>query len=162
MADNTYYVGVKESAAGAGKRHLTIWNGTAAQDLRVLLVQASGAPVATVTGQVIPLYCARITTQPTGGSALTPIKAVESNPNVPGTIQCLTGANGGAAEESSPFGVGTVSGEESASLAESVLYQMMLNGAQPVTLSPGTGMVVRQGTLASAGAINVLVCISVR
>lgn len=162
MADNTYFVGVKESAVAAGKRHLTIWNGTAAQELRILLVQATGAPTAAVSGLVVPLYCARVTTQPTGGSALTPSKAVASNPNVPATVECLTGASGGAAEEASPFGVGTVSGEETASLGESVLYQMTLNGAQPVTLAPGTGLVVRQGTLASAGAISVVVQVSVR
>lgn len=162
MADNTYFVGVKESAVAANKRHLTIWNGTAAQDLRVLWVQASGSPTGAVTGLVVPLYVCRITTQPTGGTTLTPAKAVASNPSVPGTIQCLTGATGGAAEEASPFGVGTVSGEETASLCESVLYQMMLNGSQPVTLAPGTGLVVKQGTLASAGAISIVVQVSVR
>lgn len=162
MADNTYFVSVLASVAGASKRHLTIWNGTAAQDLRILAVQASGAPTAAVTGQIIPLYVTRITTQPTGGSAITPSKAVAGNPNVPGTIECLTGATGGAAEEASPFGVGSVSGEETASLGESVLYKMELNGAQPVTLGPGSGLVVKQGALASAGAINVVVQASVR
>ena len=110
----------------------------------------------------MPLYVARITTQPTGGSTLTPSKAVASSPNVPATVECLTGATGGAAEEASPFGVGTVSGEETASLSESVLYQMMLNGAEPVTLGPGTGLVVKQGSLASAGAISIVVQVSVR
>lgn len=162
MADNTYFVAALNSTAGADKRHLTIWNGTAAQNLRILLVQASGAPTAAVTGQVIPLYATRITTQPTGGTSLTPSKADAGNPNVPGTIECKTGATGGAAEESSPFGVGTVSGEETASLCESVLYQYALNGGQPVTLAPGTGMVVKQNALASAGAINVVVQVSVR
>jgi hypothetical protein len=162
MADNTYFVSALGSAAGANKRHLTIWNGTAGQELRILSVQAAGAPAATATGQVIPLYCSRITTQPTGGSDVTPVKAVASNPNVPATIECKTGATGGAAEEPSAFGVGTVSGEETASLSESVLYSMVLNGAQPVTLAPGTGMVVKQNALASAGALNLVVCVSVR
>ena len=162
MADKTYFVGVKESAVAANKRHLTIWNGTAAQELRVLWVQATGAPTAAVAGLVVPLYVARITTQPTGGSTLTPSKAVASSPNVPATVECLTGATGGAAEEASPFGVGTVSGEETGSLSESVLYQMMLNGAEPVTLGPGTGLVVKQGSLASAGAISIVVQVSVR
>lgn len=162
MADNTYFVSALASAAGANKRHLTIWNGTAAQNLRILLVQAAGAPAAAVTGLVIPLYCARITTIPTGGSLVTPSKAVNANPNVPGTIECRTGATGGATEEASAFGVGAVSGEETAAAVESVLYQMVLNGAQPVTLEPGSGMVVKQGALASAGNINVVVCVSVR
>lgn len=160
--DNTYFVSVKQSTAGADKRHLTIWNGTSNQDLRVLLVQAASAPTAAVTGLVIPLEAKRITSQPTGGSALTPSKAVASNPNVPASIECLAGATGGAVEEASAFGVGTVSGEETAAAATSVLYQMTLNGAQPVTLGPGSGMLVKQGSLASAGAINVVVIVSVR
>ena len=96
MAQPTYYASVTASTAGANKRHLTIWNGHASVIVRVYSIKAAGAPVSTVNGQVIPLYVARITSAPTGGSVATVVKADTNNPNVPGTIAVTTGDTCGA------------------------------------------------------------------
>jgi hypothetical protein len=163
MANQTYYATVLNSAPAANKVHYALWNGTAAQVLRIGLIQASGAPAAAVTGMVVPLYAKRITSAPTGGTAVVLSKARTNNTNVPGTIVSVTAPTGGAAEEAtSPFAIGTVSAEETASLCESVLYEYSLNGQQAFTLDPGEGLIVRQNAMAStAGAINVLVSVTV-
>lgn len=155
MAEPTYYAGVLNSAAAANKRHLCIWNGHASVVVRVYNIIASGAPTGTVTGQVIPLYVSRISSQPTGGSAATITKADTDNPNVPASIAVTTGDTGGAAEVG-PIGCGTVSGEETSSASGDVLFDAPIDGSQPFVLRPGEGLVVKQNALASAGAINIV------
>lgn len=159
-SDATYYVSVRESAAGANKRHLTIWNGHASLVLRVYQVRAAGAPTAAVTGLVVPLYVARITSAPTGGSAATIEKADSANANVPGTITAITGATGGATEGGT-VGVGTVSGEETSSAMGDDLFTSPIDGSQPLLLRPSEGIVIRQGTLASAGNISIVARVGV-
>lgn len=155
MAEPTYYIGILASVAGANKRHLAFWNGHASLVARVYDIKASGAPTATVTGQVIPLYVARISTAPTGGTPVPFTKADSQNPNVPASIEAVAAPTGGAAEDGL-LGCGVVSGEETSSACSDTLLWSPLDGSQPLVLRPGEGFVVRQGALASAGAISVV------
>jgi hypothetical protein len=161
MANQTYYATVLASTPAANRVHLALWNGTTASVLRIGLIQAAGAPTSAVTGLVVPLYVQRITTIPTSGTDITITKARTSNANVPASIVCKTNSTGGSELAGSPVGIGTVNADETASLAESVLYRYLLNGEQPLTLDPSQGIVVRQNGLASSGAINVMLSITV-
>jgi hypothetical protein len=154
MAEPTYYVGVRESVAGANKRHIVLWNGHATVVVRVYNIRAAGAPTGTVTGTVVPLYVARLTSAPTNGTDVAFTPADSTNPNVPVTILCRANTTTGA-NEGGVISVGAVSGEETASLGGDDLFTSPIDGSQPLYLRPGEGIVVRQGTLASAGAISV-------
>lgn len=160
MAEPTYYASVIASVAGASKRHLTIWNGHATLVLRVYHIRAAGAPTAAVTGLVIPLYVAKISSAPTGGSAGTIVAADSQNAAVPGTITATVGATGGATEDG-PVGCGVVSGEETSAANGDTLFESPIDGSQPLLLRPSEGVVVRQGALASAGAVSIVARVGV-
>lgn len=155
MAEPTYYASVKESAAGASKRHLTIFNGHASVVVRVYDIKAATSSTAAVTGLVIPLTVNRISAAPTGGSAAVLVKADSQNPNVPASITVTTGDTGGATEVG-PVGCGVVSGEETASAVSDQLFASPIDGSQPLVLRPGEGITVRQGPLASAGNVTIV------
>lgn len=156
MAEQTHYVSSLASVAGANKHHLTIWNGIGSGVIiKVYGITATPAPTAAVTGLVIPLHAVRITSLPTGGSLITPNRAATSDPNLPAQIECRTGATV-ATVEPSAFGVGTVSGEETSAGVTSTLYNYEIDGTKPIELQEGQGLTVRQGALASAGAVHIL------
>lgn len=158
MAEATYHVSVRESAAGASKRHLVLFNAVGSgKTLKVYRVQAAPAPAAAVTGQQLALSVVRITTAPTGGSSATINKASTGNANVPNQVTATVGATGGATEEASAFGLATVSGEETASAVAQDLYRFQIDGTQPLTCAEGEGVLVKQGTLAGAGAASVAI-----
>lgn len=162
MALDTYFVSANASGAAANKRHLCLFNASGSgKIIKLFRISAAGSPTLAVTGQTIALYATRITSAPTGGSNATIVRADTTNPALPAQITAMLQATGGAAEEASYFGCGVVSGEETASANESVIYQAAVNGAQPLTLREGEGIVVKQGSLASAGAATVVVAFGV-
>lgn len=158
MAEATYHVSVRESAAGASKRHLALFNASGSgKTLKVYRVQAAPSPTAAVTGQQLSLSVVRITAAPTGGSSATINKALSSSTNAPAQVTATAAATGGATEEASAFGLATVSGEETASAVAQDLYSFQIDGTQPVTCAEGEGILVKQGALAGAGAVSVAI-----
>jgi hypothetical protein len=155
MAEPTYYASVIASVAGANKRHLTIWNGHASVVVRVYGIRAATASTNAVTGLVIPLTVSRITAAPTGGSNATITKSDSQNPNVPASITITTNDTGGATEAGA-VGCGVVSGEETAAAVSDVLFDAPIDGSQPLVLRQNEGIVIRQGALASAGAVSIV------
>jgi hypothetical protein len=157
VAERTHYVAVIASAAGASKRHLAIFNGASSTEtLKILEIRASGAPTVAVTGLVVPLVVYRITAAPTGGSTVTPGEAVTADANLDANVVLMAAATGGATEAAA-VAAGVVSGEETASANSDLLYQAPIDGRKPLTLVAGEGILVKQGALASAGAISVVV-----
>lgn len=155
----TYYASVQESAAGANKRHLAVWNGVGSgKTMVVYRIVAAPAPTAAVTGGVIPLVTARLTAKPTTGTGLAWAKAKVTNPAPPVLIE-VAGNVGGGSTEAIAFGVGAVSGEETVASTESVIYQAPLDGSEAIEFGEGSGFEVRQLTLASAGAVNIVAVI---
>jgi hypothetical protein len=156
-----YFYGVVASTAGANKRHLAVFNPVGSGVvLTVFHVQASGAPTAAVTGLTIGLSCHRITSAPTGGTDVVALMAVTAEGAPVGGIVAKAAATGGAAELATPFGCGVVSGEETSAANESVLYSAVAQ-TNPLRLVAGEGFVVKQGALASAGAINLVAKVAV-
>ena len=157
----TYYVSALASVAGASKRHLAVFNASGSGKLlKVYRVIAANAPTAAVTGLVIPLTVGRITTVPTGGTNPTINKADTTNADVPAQVTAHAAATGGATEEASTFGAGVVSGEETSAGANALMYESIINGTQPIICREGQGILVKQGALASAGAINACIIFS--
>jgi hypothetical protein len=158
MAEPTYYTGILASVAGANKHHLTLWNvAGSGKTLKLRKITVAGAPTVAVTGLVIALYAARITTQPTGGTVPVIRKAVAADAALPAGIEVKAAPTGGASPEAEPFGVAKVSGEETAAPGAQNLYEYTVTGAKPIEVAQGQGITIRQGALASAGAINVTV-----
>jgi hypothetical protein len=156
---NTYYASVRESDAGANKRHLSVFNASGSgKEMVVYRIVAAGMPTTAVTGLKIGLVAVRLSAAPTGGTALAFAKANSANPAVPAQVTAVGGATGGGGVEAVAFGVGAVSGEETASDNESSLYEAPIDGSQQITLPEGEGFEVRQSTLASAGQVTI-VCV---
>ena len=151
----TYYSSVRESAAAANKRHFGVFNDVGSGvTLVVYRIVAIGSPAAAVAGQVIPLAAIRLTARPTSGTLLGWAKAKPASPDPPAEIMVATGLGGGTVEPVA-FGLGVVSGEETASANESVIYEAPIDGSEQIELPEGTGFEVRQLSLASAGAVSI-------
>lgn len=158
MAEATYFYGVKESAAGASKRHMAVFNPVGSgKTMTLYRVKASGAPTAAVTGQTIALTVGRVTSI-TAGTNIAQQNAVSTDAAPGMTAVSLPTA---ATESAGFFGCGTVSGEETSSANESILYDAEIDGSKPMTFAAGEGFLVKQGTLASAGAINLVARVGV-
>lgn len=169
MAEKTFFVSTPAnapSAAGANKHHLTLWNGSAASRIKVYKITAIGAPTAAVTGMVISLVAQRIrTAAPVGGTAIVPQPAgsIAGDMDVlPSGIVAATGPTVVLAnEEAVSFGLGTVSGEETAAGLVAVMYEHLSDWTKPVEIPAGQGMTIKQGALASAGAIHARILFTV-
>lgn len=155
---DTYYASVRESVAGANKRHLAVFN-DAGSGVRMVVfrIVAAGTPVAAVAGQKISLAAIRLTNKPTSGTVLGWAKARPENPDPPAAVQVAAAVGGGTVEPVA-FGLGVVSGEETAADNGSVLYEAPLDGSQQVEFPEGSGFEVRQLTLPAAGAVSI-VCV---
>ena len=161
MAEATWYVGQLASVAGANKQHLTLYNGVGSGKIvKIYKVVATGAPTVAVTGLVLVLHAVRITAAPTGGTVKVPLSsAVESA--LPAQIVARAAPTSVTGEEATPFGIGTVSGEETSSSGRCTIYEYGIDGMKPVELAEGVGMTIKQGALASAGACHLMVWFTV-
>lgn len=167
LVSDTYYVGFKESAAGANKRHGAVFNASGSGKVLVVYrITAIPSPTAAVTGLIIPLVAIRLTSVPTGGTAGAFVKACPVNitggrnatPDPPTQVTNVFNHTGGNVEggvNAVAFGVGAVSGEETASTNESVIYEAPIDGSEQVMCPEGWGFEVRQLTLASAGNVSI-------
>jgi hypothetical protein len=158
MAD-TYYASVRESTPGALKRHLSVFNAAGSgKTMVVYRIVAAGAPAAAAAGQKVLLGAVRLTSAPSDGNVLAFAKARTANPNVPAQVTVRTGATTGTGEAIA-FGLGCVSGEETAFDNESVIYEAPIDGSQQIEFPEGEGFHVIQGSLASAGGVSVVAVI---
>jgi hypothetical protein len=165
MAEPTYFAGVVSSAAAANKYHLTLWNGTGSgKTVKIYRIKASGAPTAAVTGLVVPLGCFTLfVAAPTAGAVVTPERADLADPSFPITgVESRTGPTVVPANQGTvPFGVGEVSGEEAIGATTADLYEAPLDGTKPFVLPEGRGACIKQGALASAGAVSIVTIFTV-
>jgi hypothetical protein len=166
MAD-TYYASVRESVAGANKRHLGVFNAAGSGKVMVVYrIVAIGSPTAAVTGLVIPLAAIRLTSAPSDGTPTTLAKAWPADitggraatPNPPAQVTAFMAHTTGTVEAVG-FGGGVVSGEETASANESVVYEAPIDGSEQIACPEGWGFEVRQLTLASAGNVGIVAVI---
>jgi hypothetical protein len=158
MAVDTYYASVRDSAVAANKRHLSVFNAVGSgKTLVVYRIIAAGTPTTTVTGGAVAIAALRITTVPSDGTTMAFAAANPANPNVPAQVTARFGATTGTVEAIA-FGLAAVNTEETSSSSESV-YEAPLDGSQQVTLPEGSGFEVRQGALASAGAVSIVAVI---
>jgi hypothetical protein len=163
MAEATHHTAVADSAAGASKKHLVVWNGSGSGvTLKVQKITAAPSPTAAVTGLVIPLRVHKITAAPTGGSAVSPawLKAAAGDNAMPAQVTVTAGATGGATESGPAFGFGTCSGEETQGGAGAVIYDYEIDGSKPVEIAQNEGFVIRQNALPSAGGVSVAVVVT--
>ena len=163
----TYYASVRESTAAANKRHLGVFNASGSGKVLVVYrIVAIGSPTAVVVGMIIPLAAIRLTAAPTTGTVSSFAKAWPANitggrpatPNPPAQVTVFTNHTDGTVEPIA-FGGGVVSGEETSSANESVVYEAPIDGSEQVACPEGWGFEVRQLTLPSAGAVGIVAVI---
>lgn len=164
---DTYYVGFRESAAGANKRHGAVFNATGSGKVLVVYrIVAIPSPTAAVTGLIVPLVAIRLTGAPAGGTGVAFAKACPADitggriatPDLPAQVTAMIGHTSGTIEGGASavaFGAGAVSGEETASTNESIIYEAPIDGSEQVMCPEGWGFEIRQLTLASAGAVTI-------
>lgn len=158
MAEQTYFTSVIASVAGANKHHLTIWNGAGSgKTLKIYKIAAVPWPTAAVTGLQITLLAARISTQPTGGTTKSIGEAADADPAIPSQVVAMAAPTNALTLVAPEFGCGTVSGEETVASTRSAVYEFSIDGMKPVDVAPGLGITVRQGALAAAGAVSILI-----
>jgi hypothetical protein len=164
---DTYYVGFRESTAGANKRHGAVFNASGSGKVLVVYrITAIPSPTAAVTGLIVPLVAVRLTSAPSGGSAGAFAKACPANitngrnatPDPPAQVTAVFNHTGGSIEGGASavaFGIGAVSGEETQASQESIIYEAPIDGSEQVMCPEGWGFEIRQLTLASAGAVSI-------
>mgnify|MGYP001577008280 CR=1 FL=1 len=157
MAEATYFVGVTSSTIGANKHHLTLMNsGGSGRLMRIYKITACGAPTAAVTGWKVPLHAFRMSTQPTGGTSLTLYNAATGQGVVAATTAIgMTVPSNALTIENSPFGVGSVSGEETGASESVNIYEFAITGMRPIEVASGSGVTIRQGVGTGSGALSI-------
>lgn len=171
MAD-TYYTSVSESTAVANKRHLAVFNRTGSGKVLVVYrITAMGTPQQVGAGLTVGLVAVRLTSNPTGGTTGSFVKAKPdvvnvpgyiSTPNVPGQIMATVGHTTGSIE-ANPFGCGSCNSDETSNTMETVIYEAPIDGSQQIECPESYGFEVRQLTLpSSGGAITIVAVIGLR
>lgn len=165
---DTYYASVGECPVAANKNHLTIWNGAASgKDMYVFRLLAVGSPAGTAAGLKVTLAALRVTLEPAGGTATAFAKAKPASADVPSPVvvrdakaAAITVPGGGI--EPIAFAVTSVNTEETSGSDASVFYKAPddptnAGGPEAVICPPGSGLLIRQLTLAGAGAVSFVV-----
>jgi hypothetical protein len=156
---DTYYSSVREQVVGAGKRHLSVWNGAGSGKMvTIFRIKVVGAPIATAAGLKVSLGVVRLTSAPGGGTVGAWAKAVTANPNVPSQVEIRAAPTSGNIETTF-FAAAEVNPEETSAADNGLLYEAPIDGSQPLTLAEGEGIEVRQGTLAGASTLSFVVTI---
>jgi hypothetical protein len=162
---DTYYASVAEVPVGANKNLLSVFNATGSgKKLYVFRLMAVGSPTAAVVGLKITLAALRFNAEHSGGTTDVFAKADPASPNVPAQIT-MRHAKAVALTvpgiEAIAFGLGNVNSEETSPADPGMLYKApddpsAAGGSAAVICSEGTGFVIRQLTLAGAGAISLV------
>jgi hypothetical protein len=153
MAFDTYNVACRENVPGASKRHLAVWNGSSTHMVVVTLIRAVEASTAAAVGLKIAFGATRLTSIPTGGSALGWSKADTQQANMPVEIIALKENTAGSVSPDF-FGACSLNPEETVAAADGIIYSAPLDMSRPLTLRQNEGFEVRQGALAGAGAVS--------
>ena len=153
MAFDTYNVACRENVPGASKRHFAIWNGSSTQMVVITSIKAVEASTAAAVGLKIAFGVTRMTSIPTGGSALGWAKADTDQVNMPAEIIAVKEHTAGSVSADF-FGAAAVNTEETSAASNGFLYQSPLDMSRPMTLRQDEGIEVRQGALAGAGNVS--------
>lgn len=155
----TYFASVRESALAANKRHMSVFNAAGSGVTPVIYkIRAAGTPTGTVAGQTAALAALRLTAAPTGGTVTSFAKAKPGGPDLPPEVTVREAHTAGTVEAIA-FGLGAVSGEETASAQGDTLYEAPIDGSEIIEIPEGFGFEVRQLSLASAGAVSIVAII---
>lgn len=166
MAYPTFYTGLVASAVAASKHHLVLWNGHASAKVRIFVVTACPAPQGAVAGVVAALHATKLTRTVPGAGApaagtVVPIRAAAPTDALPAGIEARSAPTlTGLTEDAAPFGIGAINPEETVAPIRMALYEVF-EPLKAVELAPFEGMTIKQGPLASAGAIHLLVAVAV-
>lgn len=147
----TYAVNVLQSAAGASKNHLLVYNpSTSTTSYAVVRIVISPTLTAAVTGYSVGFQVFRVTTY-SGGTTTTVSKFDTQDPTPP--LEAVS-APTSATTTDCLLTVG-VNPEETGG---SNIYEWVYNGiGKPIVLRPGEGVVVRQYASAGVGNYSITV-----
>jgi hypothetical protein len=147
-----YVVAVSASAVGAGKHHLTLWNGSSYR-VRVLRIIVSMHTTGAVTGYPMQFLVYRASAV-SGGTALTIDKLDPDDPEPPSGITASTGAT--VTVTGRPLAIFTLNPEETGAFC-----YIDFKPPKPIIVKPGTGLTIQQYATAGVGLFNAVIYFSV-
>lgn len=153
MAFDTYNVACRENVPAASLRHFAVWNGSTTHMVVVTLIRAVEASTAAAAGVKIAFGATRMTSIPTGGTALGWSMADTLQQAMPASIIAVKLHTAGTVSPDF-FGACALNPEETVSAADGIIYSAPLDMSRPMTLRQNEGFEVRQGLLAGAGNVS--------
>lgn len=157
----SFVIAVVGSTVGADKNHLTIWNGST-RKIRIRKIEACANITANITGATIMLAVHGINTQPTGGTDVTANarKLATYIENLPAGIELKNNATS-IPVANYVLAIRPLHVEETVTTSgDSITLFNKDNEISSIHLEQNQGISIRQGTLAGAGAINIVVYFS--
>ena len=153
----SYVATVLNSAVGASKNHLTFVN-TSNRIIRIRRIKISANITAAITGAIIMITVEGIqATFPTGGTDITPRKMNTNFENLPTGIEIKAAPAANVNIVSNyVLDFGAIGVEEAVSTNNLNLELLKKdNEFSSLMLNENQGFVIKQGTVAGAGAINI-------
>ena len=157
---STLVAAITNSAVGASKWHLGLFNGTGAgQPIEVLSVELVNHLTANNTGSATTFILTRTTAAGTGTSI--PVRKHDTRtPAVPSSVSILgTFTVSPTAPADNELAAITVYTEETTGQTglRDLFRADPCCGIEPITLHPGQGIGIQQTALASAGAVDIFI-----
>lgn len=155
----TIITAVVNSPSGANKNHLTLFNNAGQFPLEVWRIDAQAHYAATSTSTGLSLYAHRTTAAGTNGTASVFRRMNNRALALPASIESRSNVTLSPAADTEVAGL-SISTEEAGNAVtgnQPLFLADPSKGIDPLLLWSGEGLVVRQGALASAGAVSVFI-----
>lgn len=154
-----YAAAVAGSSVAANKVHLALWNGSGSRrTIRIRNITVSTETTAAVTGFQMGIRVNRITSAPSGGTAVTIAKLDSSNPDLPAQITASTGPSVTLGPLLMAAGINP---EETGGPGYTAPLYVCREDEQCITLREGEGIAVSQYGTAGVGLVDVFVIFEV-
>lgn len=150
---------VRDSTLAANKYHLSLFNNAGSLPLEVWTVIVQPSTTAAAVGLLAAFFLMRTTANGTPTAAVTIRRTNTRGLPVPASVISSSAWSVNPTELTAPeLASTTVNTEETAAQAETrPLWEANGCGIDPILLFPGQGLVVKQGGLASAGAVSAFI-----
>lgn len=159
----SYVVCLVNSAVAANKNHLTFWNGSTRR-LRIRKIEASAHITGNITGATIMLSVEGLgTPAPTGGTDITnQVRPMSTNfEALPTGVSVRAAPTAANVVANYVFAIKPLHIEEAVTTSGDVVELFLKDTAiSTVQLEQNQGITIRQGSLAGAGALNLMIYFS--
>lgn len=155
----SYVAALIGSSVGAGKNHLTFYNGSNRR-IRIRKIELSANITGNIAGATIMISAEGLSGQPTlgAGTQITPRKITTNAEDLPTGIEVFANPNTAPIAANYVLAIKPLHVEEVVTtVGDAVDLFKKDTEISSIQLENGEGIVIKQGTLAGAGAINILI-----